>query len=469
MKNVFNKKIFLSLLLFAGFLFVAINYARASEYDIYVDESYSGGSSDGSSSKPFNSIKDALEKADSGNKIYVKKGTYKEKIILSDKIKLYGAGSDSVISGGVTMKDGTLLENITIIGSSTGVLIEKDANVSIINCVVRNSGSTGIDVQEGDGKLILKNSKIYSNDKGLYIQRGNQIEISGSSIYGNKQEGIDLRAKVNGTIKNNSIYSNKEGGIEVIVGSSDLSISGNNIKSNSASGIAAQFYSENKKTGQIKITSNKITKNGKYGIACGTPSGGNPSKGYWAKSLELKDNTIDNNKGKAIAGSCKLIEAVEAEEEKDNAIIEDPNAKEMAEEVAKLKEEEARLAAQEAERKAKLEENKREIEIIKNESNSLIGEIEVELKKIEKRSKLKKIFFGANKDDINVVNSKITELDSSILKLETLQEKVEDQDIRSEISSKIEELKGQKNKFIETVDESNKQKGVFGWIKSLFD
>ncbi len=470
----FTKKIFISLLFLAGFFWCS-GVAYAS-YDAYVDASNKGdASADGTSEHPFENIEDAIK--DDKSKIYIKNGEYKEKITLKSGMELYGESKSAVITGGVIMSNKTSINNLTVVGTTTGVAIQKDASVSIVGCDVKNSKGNGVDIAEGSGKLVIKNSKLYANVKGVYVQRGNDLEITGSDIYGNGGEGLDLRAKIKGTIKNNSIYNNKEGGIEIVVGSSDISISNNTIKSNSSSGIAAQFYSENKKTGQVKITSNKITKNGHYGISCGTPSGGNPAKGYWSKSLELKNNNIDNNKGKAIAGACKLIEAVEEEEEKDNVIAEDPNAKEIAEteaEKEKLKKEEEEKMKEDARLKEEMEKNAKEAEVQQkvvlahNESAVLLKKISAESECLKKTGRIKKFFFGTNKEDIARINSELVNLDDSIEKLRTISGEVEQEEIRVDIATKIEELERQKEEIKKNVEKSSKKKGVFGWIAGLF-
>lgn len=470
----FTKKTFISLLLLASFFcFSGVAYAA---YDIYVDASNKDDAlADGTSEHPFENIEDAIKEGKS--KIYIKNGSYKEKVSLSLGMELYGESKSVVITGGVTMGNKTSINNLTVIGTSIGVSIQKDANASVVGCDVKNSGGNGVDIMEGSGKLTIKNSKLYSNVKGVYAQRGNSLEITGSDIYGNKGEGLDLRAKINGTIKNNNIYNNKEGGIEIVVGSSDLTISGNTIKSNSASGIANQFYSENKKTGQINISNNKITKNGKYGISCGTPSGGNTSKGYWNKSLGLKNNNIDNNKGKAIAGACKLIEAVEAEEEKDNAIVENPNASELLQTLTteeKKKEEELKAKEDEAKQAAEVgkilgeEIARQEVAVANNEAGLLARNILLESQKIETASWFKKMLFGVNKNDLAHINSELADLDSSIEKLGTLRINTEQEEVRADILLKMDELETQKSEIKKVVDENSEKKGIFGWIKGLF-
>lgn len=81
------------------------------------------------------------------------------------------------------------------------------------------------------------------------------------------------------------LYENGEGGMEIIVGDADMVISNNKFTQNAASGIAVQFYATANTDGQIEISNNTITNNGKYGLDCNVPSGGKPGLNYWKRAI----------------------------------------------------------------------------------------------------------------------------------------------------------------------------------------
>ncbi|MEN8252515.1 MAG: right-handed parallel beta-helix repeat-containing protein [Patescibacteria group bacterium] len=254
----------------------------------------------------YETISEAIE--ENCDKIEVKKGTYKEDVVVDKGVSVSGDDrSDVVITGKVTMKDGAKLSDVTVSGMGIDVL----ASAKIEYIKVKDS-RIGIDAS-GGGTLEVKKADVYDNDKGMYIQRGKDIKITGSEVYNNKEEGIDIRANVDGTVSGNVIYNNGESGIEVILGKSELKITNNTIKKNAASGIATQFYKEASKLGALIITGNSVTENKDYGINCKIPSGGNPEPGYWMNSMKMSANKISNNKDGEFAESCKFdVEKIEA-------------------------------------------------------------------------------------------------------------------------------------------------------------
>ncbi|MFZ5981992.1 MAG: right-handed parallel beta-helix repeat-containing protein, partial [Patescibacteria group bacterium] len=168
--------IFLSVFLFSS-------PVRAEAYAFYVDDSCSDDR-DGSESKPFCDIADALEKAGNGDKIYIKDGIYEENVKLPKGVSLRGKSeSGVVISGYVEMDDESSLENLTVSGSSINIRIKKDADVEIDDCTIKEAKQVGIQTEIGGGKLKVKNSKIRDGGKGLYIQSGKNIEMTGNEIY----------------------------------------------------------------------------------------------------------------------------------------------------------------------------------------------------------------------------------------------------------------------------------------------
>jgi parallel beta-helix repeat protein len=287
-----------------------------------VDEDYSADDADGDSEKPYETITKALEKSSSGDKIYIKNGTYKENITLKKEVELYGQKRDGVvIQGTIEAKEDNKLKDLTVSGKSYGVVAS--GKIVIDNCRIKNNSKNGIELLESGSEAIITDSIISGNQKGIYVQRKRSISLAGNSIYKNREEGLDIREKVSGNINKNDISENGEGGIEIIVGGADLKISCNTIKKNKANGIAVQFYSFIEKTGSIDIQNNTLSKNGKYGFGCGIPSGGEPSASYWSNSINLENNTIENNKLKAIDSFCQIIKAVPEEEVEKNATLED--------------------------------------------------------------------------------------------------------------------------------------------------
>lgn len=401
-------------LFFTVFFIFFSHDSLGASYDLYVDKNYEEDDADGSADKPYETLEKALENADAGDKIYLKNGKYVGNVILEKGVELYGQDKNKTIIAGsgihsvITAKDQNFLKNLTIQGGSTGVTAE--GKIKITDCKIQSASKKGIDLWEGSATLTLENSKITKNGKGLYIQKGRDIFLSGNEITANKEEGIDLREKVSGTISGNYIAGNGEGGIEIVVGSSNVLIKDNQIKKNRASGIAVQFYSQASKTGEIAIKKNTISFNGAYGITCKAPSGDDYSKSYWNKSLEILENKIDNNKGKAIAGSCKILEAVTPEEEEQNVKIEsvtskqEPPETELDAEIKLQAEERARVSLEKEQKlNSLIEENSFKFIDTRDKTNLLLREI-------QKNHKLKYFLYGTDFPEVKLAKKFLAKL-----------------------------------------------------------
>jgi parallel beta-helix repeat protein len=393
-------------------------------YDYYVDiEAKETG--EGTKDEPFEDIKEAMEELE-GKKgeVYIKDGTYKDSFTIPEGIELIGQGRSTVkISGQITMQNNTSLRNLTLIGSSIPITVKGDADVKIKECTISNFGSIGIKVLPGNGDFELSESKITGGiGKGLYLQRGSEIEIVDNVVTNNGEEAIDIREKVEGIIRNNHIEDNGESGIELIVGSSELRIEGNKIKDNGSSGIAFQFYEDFDKKGDILVAGNDVSKNDNYGFDCKKPQGGSSGSSYWKDSIELVNNDIHNNR-KSINSSCKLIRAVDEEEEKDNRISgDDPNEDENPEE-QKEEDQEGEESQEENtetdENGANSEENaenQEEKELTKEEKQQL-----EEAKKKEEEARKRQ----AKEEAMKEIEQILTKSDENLAKVDNFKQEVE--------------------------------------------
>ncbi len=451
MKKIYNLNV---LVIMIFFFLITPFFVKAGSYDAYVDTGYSG-EGDGSKSKPFAEISEAVESG--ARKIFIEKGKYVEKIVLEKSVSLYGKSKSSVIiDGSIAMEGTSSIENITVIGD---INIKKNSDVNIESCNIKNFGSIGIDIAPGNGKITVLNSKIYGGGKGIYVQAGNEIKINGNEIYGNSEEGIDIRAKVSGIISENSVHDNGESGIEVIIGSSKVSITGNTIKKNNASGIATQFYKENKKIGNILIENNILSKNNKYGIDCKIPSGGIPSAGYWNNSLNLSGNTIEYNNIDSINNFCDIISALEKEdEEKDNKIIESITVKNNEDSSENLKEEDL----------DREEDILKNIESIQTEINEIRSALERSQGIANRRSMFSKFIIGSDLKEGNALKERKNRLNEKKNLLEGFLAQAKSEEIKEEISSIIFGVSAEIEKCEKLIDENTVKFSVCGWFLKMF-
>lgn len=447
------KKIYFLAIIATLFFFPHIN-SSAKSYDAYVDKGYDKDDADGSSDKPYKTIEKAIEKLGSkGGSIYVENGTYTETLSLKKDMDLFGQSKNkTIIQGTITTEGNNKIEDLTISGGSYG--ISALGKIEVSNCKIRNSSKIGIDLLGGDKEASISNSTISGNGKGIYVQRKRSISISGNSVYGNKEEGIDLREKINGTITKNEIFENGEGGIEVILGGSTVKISNNSIKKNKASGIASQFYSFIEKTGSINITNNNLSNNGHFGLTCGIPSGGKPSAEYWKESIELRENTIENNKKGAVNEICNMMQVVDEEEEKEN-IIKDEVSESEVEEEKENEETKEQIIREQLDEQIKA-------------GDLLISSSSQNLETLSNRNFLSVFFFGIKTADLDSIKNNVKEIESQIFNAKNIIQETkntENLDLANATISKLESELEKNNQFLE------KREGRFsllGWLINLF-
>lgn len=433
----------------------------------YVDEKVDEDG-DGSSDKPYEKISEATK--EDCSEIKVAGGSYKEDVTLGKSVKLRGANKDSVvIEGKITMADGSEVSKVTI--TAGGVEVNKDADADIENVKIKNA-NVGI-TTVGGGKLSTDDVTISGNRKGMYIQYGKTVKIANCKIYSNKEEGLDIRANVSGSINNNEIYSNGESGIEVILGKSELSIVNNEIKKNGASGIAAQFYSDTDKLGEVIIKNNVITSNSNFGLDCKAPSGadGRP-KGYWADSMDLTSNKVVDNKKKDFSSACKfdedkIADATKTKEERaaEKLALEEKEKKNILS--VEEKQELAEIKVQEEVENKTAEIDQAERTNIKNiytQVEVLIGQDEILKDEIRNRETGLIFFIGEDYRKIKNLQDNLAVYDEKIELMENSKGNIVDENILNEVNADISVLKEKREDFANFIQSRGKDFSLWGWL-----
>jgi len=138
-------------------------------------------------------IQEAINRANPGDTIFVKKGTYPENVVVNKSVSLVGEDRDSTIIDGV----GT--------GSVISVMA---SNVTIQGFTIQNSGK---EVSDGGIFMVLSSdsnisyNKIIDNNVGISLYLSSSNVFSGNDIYSNTEYGINLASfSVNNTIYHNN-------------------------------------------------------------------------------------------------------------------------------------------------------------------------------------------------------------------------------------------------------------------------
>ena len=274
-----NFKKRLKIAIFGLFLFIIMvlpGFAVSSKKThLYVDHKVEK-SGDGSASHPYRTITEAINNAKDKTEIHVAKGEYEENITLRKGVKLFGEDKEKTVikakkerNETVSMKNNSTIDGFTIKNGKMGIWIEKDAEASIINCIIKNNDDDGIGIEGGNTKrsnqVSISKTKIKDNGwSGIYSAGERRISITDSEISENKKDGIDLARGVSAWMENNSIRNNRGSGMKLVIDQSNFWTKKNDIRENGREGIEVASFGGQ---GRIDISKTKIVKNGLYGIA----------------------------------------------------------------------------------------------------------------------------------------------------------------------------------------------------------
>ena len=222
----------------------------------------------------YSTIREAIDAAEEGYTIYVKKGTYYENVIVG-KLGLRLVGENPA----TTIIDGS---------GESGVKITA-CKVTVINFTIRN-GYYGVCISSSSNNTICGNNVTANNEYGIYVEKSSNNIIDGNFVTKNDEGGIVLSGSSNNTITANNVTDNGEYvgyGIDLtywsiwgfdVHYSDNNTIIGNNVTKN-ANGIRLRVSWYN------TLKANTVTNNSGSGIHMET-----------ASQNILRDNVLSGNK-----------------------------------------------------------------------------------------------------------------------------------------------------------------------------
>lgn len=276
MSHILSKKWFLTgaILFLAVIAIVPFVSVEAGRNKMYVNKDASG-TQDGSSSHPYKTIWQALDKADARTDIFVAKGEYKENITIGKDIRVYGAGKDKTTiksadddEAVVTMKHKARIESVTIKGGKVGIIVKEDSRADIIKTIVKDNDREGILIFKGDTdddhKVSIVKSLVKGNDRsGIYAKK-RKVIVMESTIQENTGDGIVFEKDVTAWLEDNTIKENKKSGVVAVLDKSSIGLKKNSVYKNTREGMEISSFGEK---GNINVDKSKVYENGRYGIA----------------------------------------------------------------------------------------------------------------------------------------------------------------------------------------------------------
>ena len=283
----------------------------------------------------FTSVKQAVEAAKDGDRVFVQSGTYRENdIIIRKKIRLIGKGNPVIDAGfkngifTIETTDGVLIKGFTL--RNVEVSFRKDfAAIKVFrsnNCIVRNNqienAFFGIQLEKSDSTRVLQNrvlgqaEKEASSGNAIHLWYSNNAIIEGNHLQGHR-DGIYFEFVSHSTIRNNVSTGNLRYGLHFMFSDENL-YQGNTFSKNGA-GVAVMYSKGIEMTENIfsdnwgpaayglllkDITDSRITRNTFSGNTIGIHAEG-------SNRLQVKENTYARNGwAMKIMGSCDEVKIV---------------------------------------------------------------------------------------------------------------------------------------------------------------
>ncbi|MDO8725278.1 MAG: right-handed parallel beta-helix repeat-containing protein [Candidatus Methanoperedens sp.] len=305
-------------------------HTPVSTFRIYYVSIYGNDNNPGTEEQPWQTITKAANVVHGGDTVYVKEGTYNEKILINNSgspgnyINFAAYPGDTVIIDGkgisVGMWDGLVqiygssyvtFSGFTIINSKfIGIMVSQDYETNIIpsNILIErnhisNIASSAILIEDGKDIIIDRNEISEAQTmEGLSQQTGETIslvnvdgfEIKNNVIYRNNFESINIKnGSINGQIHHNDISQHESAGIYIDAWSgksSNIKIFSNKVHDGRLSGRGIALAVENGGSlKNINVYNNLIYRNAATGIDISWYS-----KGI-VDNISIIGNTVYNN------------------------------------------------------------------------------------------------------------------------------------------------------------------------------
>ena len=161
----------------------------------YVDQSYAGDNSDGTSARPWTTVQQAIATLASGAIVAIAPGSYEEDLVLVGKaVQLWGrCPADVALVGSagtfatVLIREGasgSQLAQLAITGASAGVVVSGAVDVDIERVWIHDLVGRGVNVQDELGPTAVRLSdSLVSNvhDIGFFVE-GADVSIDGTML-----------------------------------------------------------------------------------------------------------------------------------------------------------------------------------------------------------------------------------------------------------------------------------------------
>jgi parallel beta-helix repeat protein len=258
----------------------------------------------------------AVQAAEPGTRILVRRGWYKEEGVVIDKpLEILGDGNLGEVVIEAAGKDTILFKaelgriaNLTLRQAGEGEWYCVDiaqGRLNLEGCDITSQGKAGVAVHGGADPLLRRNHIHDCNDGGIFVYEDGQAMLEDNDIFGNRLAGVAIRTSGKVTLRRNRIYNGKRDGVFVWQ-NGQATLEDNEIFANSLPGVAMgkdgnlimrrnRIYDGKREgvyvqdNGQATLENNEIFANGLAGVEIKTSG-----------NAILRQNRISGNGSAAI-------------------------------------------------------------------------------------------------------------------------------------------------------------------------
>jgi hypothetical protein len=214
----------------------------------YVDQSYTGGGSDGSTGKPWLTVEEGVAAAEPGAIVAIAEGTYPVVLVIDQPVRLWGRcpelvelvgqpGEFAAVPIFYSSADGSEIHDLAITGFTGGVLVDGPVDVLLdrlwIHAILHRG--VGVETSLTPTSAVVSRSLIENVFDTGVVAFGSTVTVEASLVRNSRPlsgefgRGISFQTMANGrrsvgTIRGSVIEDNYD--IDVVVQGSDVTIDG---------------------------------------------------------------------------------------------------------------------------------------------------------------------------------------------------------------------------------------------------
>lgn len=195
----------------------------------------------------FTTITEAIKSVESGTRILVRKGLYKEGLLIDKPLEIIGDGEakDIVIQAAdmaVIIFQATMgrVANLTLRqmgGDGKWFCVDiAQGRLELEDCDISSQSLSAVAIYGGADPRLRRNQIHDSKESGVRVYDRAQGTIEDNEIFGNALSGVAINKAANPTFRRNRIHSGKQGGVMVYESGQGI-IEENDIFGNAFSGV----------------------------------------------------------------------------------------------------------------------------------------------------------------------------------------------------------------------------------------